>query len=154
MPVSAVWITVALFFILVAVAVPALLQLRRTLAVAQSTLESTGRRADAALEELTRTLEKLDRAATELELGTQKAANLFRALGDLADSVVAVKSSVASVATIGGALFPVLRAAVRAFLGGGEKRARKKKEKAEAEPLPPTKTGDASPHPEPMEVQT
>ena len=116
MPQTAIWIVVGLFAILVAAAVATLLQLRTTLATANRTMDSTGRRVDQALDELTTTLDRVNRAAGELERGTQRVAALFEVLGGLGESLVKIRSSIGSVLTIGAAVGPMLVAAVRALL--------------------------------------
>jgi uncharacterized protein YoxC len=120
MPQAAVWIAVGLVAVLVAVAVPTLLQLRRTLRVAERTLDSTGKKLDGALDELTGTLDRLNRAAEQLERGTHRVASLFEVLGDIGDAVVKVKSSLGVMVTVGAALGPMLLAAIRGAFGRGE----------------------------------
>ena len=113
----AAWIVVGLLAVLVGVAVPVLLQLRRTLATAEKTIESTGKRLDVALGELTETLGRVNKAAGELERGTQKLVPVFDALHDIVGGINKVKSSLLTVAAIGASLGPMMVAGVRGLLG-------------------------------------
>ena len=114
---TAAWVLVGLFAVLVAVTVPVLLQLRKTLLAAEKTVETTGQRLDAALNELTTTLTKVNRAAEELERGTQKIAPLFDALHGIADGFVKVRSSLTTVAAVGASIGPMMVAGLRGLLG-------------------------------------
>lgn len=113
MPQAAVWVVVALLAILVAAAVPALLQLRRTLATAERTIAATGSRVDAALLELSETLGRVNRAAEVLERAAQDLGSFFDTLRGVRDSVAKVKSSLTSVAAIGASIGPMIYAALR-----------------------------------------
>ena len=113
----ATWTAVALLAVLVAVAVPVLLQLRRTLVTAEKTLDSTGKRLDVALTELTETLGRVNKAAAELERGTQKLVPVFDALHGIVDGFQKVKSSLFTVAAVGASLGPMVVAGVRGLLG-------------------------------------
>ena len=95
---TAAWVLVALFAVLVGVTVPVLLQLRKTLQAAEKTVETTGERLDAALKELTTTLTKVNRAAEELERGTQKIIPVFDAVHGIAEGFAKVRSSLTAVA--------------------------------------------------------
>jgi len=110
---TAAWVLVALFAVLVAVTVPVLLQLRKTLQAAEKTVETTGQRLDAALGELTVTLTKVNRAAEELERGTQKIAPVFDALHGLAEGFSKVRSSLTAVAAVGASIGPMMVAGIR-----------------------------------------
>jgi uncharacterized protein YoxC len=110
---TAAWVLVGLFAVLVAVTVPVLLQLRKTLQAAEKTVESTGQRLDAALNELTVTLTKVNRAAEELERGTQKIAPLFDAVHGLADGFTKVRASLTAVAAVGASIGPMMVAGIR-----------------------------------------
>lgn len=118
MPQATVWILVALAAILVGVAVPVLLQLRRTLQVVEETLVSTGRRVDETLGQLSVTLERVNRASAELENGVHRLSSLLEALGGLGDTLGKMRASVGSVASIGASIGSVLVGAVRAAFGG------------------------------------
>lgn len=111
------WVLVGLLAILVAVAVPVLLQLRRTLQTAERTIESTGQRLDVVLSELSETLGRVNRAATELERGTQKILPVFDALHGITDGIQKVKSSLLTVAAIGASIGPMMVAGMRGLFG-------------------------------------
>jgi uncharacterized protein YoxC len=123
MPPIAVWILVALAAILVGVAVPVLLQLRRTLQAAEQTLLTTGRRVEETLVQLGVTLERVNRASAELEKGVVRVSSLLEALGGVGDALGKVRASVGSMASIGASLGSVLVGALRAAFAGGGRRA-------------------------------
>ncbi len=116
---AAAWILVALAAGLVGAAVPALLQLRKTLRTAEATLESTGRRVDQALDRLTTTLERVDRATDELERGVHRASSLWEALAGIGDAIGRVRSSAGTLASIGASLGTVLGGVILAAFGRG-----------------------------------
>jgi uncharacterized protein YoxC len=109
----AVWVLVALAAVLVGAAVPALLQLRRTLKAAELTLESTGRRVNETLDSVKIAMERVNRAADGLEQGVARVSSLLEALGGIGDALVKVKSSIGTVASVGS----VVGSAVMAALG-------------------------------------
>ena len=110
---TAAWVLVALFAVLVGVTVPVLLQLRKTLQAAEKTVETTGQRLDAALNELTVTLTKVNRAAEELERGTQKIVPLFDAVHGVAEGFAKVRASLTAVAAVGASIGPMMVAGIR-----------------------------------------
>ena len=110
---AAVWVLVALAAIFVGAAIPALLQLRRTLKAAEETLESTGRRVNETLDRLAITLDRVERTAVDLERGVHRSTSLFEALGGIGDTLQKVRSSVLAVASIGS----VVGSAVLSVLG-------------------------------------
>jgi uncharacterized protein YoxC len=111
------WIAVALFAVLVGVAVPVLLQLRRTLTAADKTLEVAERRLDASLRELTTTLTHINRSAEELEKVTKSVGGIFRTLERVGSPLQRLKNSLRTVSVIPAAIGPMLVAAVRGALG-------------------------------------
>lgn len=121
MPPAALWILVALAAILVGAVVLVLLQLRHTLRVAEATFESTGRRLDEALTQLTVTLERVNRASAELETGVKRVSSLLDALGGVGDMLGKVRGSLGTMATIGASLGSVFVGAVRAAFGGRDR---------------------------------
>ena len=123
----AAWILVALAIILVAAIVPVLLQLRRTLEAAEETLESTGRRANEALEGLTATLERVNRAVDTLEQGVGRVSSLLEVLGGIGETLSRVKSSVGTVASLGS----IVGGAVMAAMGLRSRAANRQPEPAE-----------------------
>jgi uncharacterized protein YoxC len=98
---AAGWVLVALVGVLVVSAVPVLLQLRKTLKAAEDTLESTGRHLNDTLNQLSITLERVNRAADELEGGVKRVSSLLTALAGIGDALVKVRSTVGTVASIG-----------------------------------------------------
>jgi uncharacterized protein YoxC len=131
----AAWVLVALAAVLVAAAVPVLLQLRRTLKMAEQTLDVTGRRLNEVLGEVTTTLVRVNNAADEMERGLTRVSSLFEALGGIGDALVKVRSSIGAVASLGS----ILGGAVLAALG---LKARHRAEEA-ARPEPVTQEVDA-----------
>ena len=111
------WIAVVLFAVLVAVAIPVLLQLRRTLKTADNTFEVAERRLDASLRELTTTLTHINRSAEQLEKLTRSVGGTFRVLEKTGSPLQRLKSSVRTVSAIPSAIGPMLVAAVRGALG-------------------------------------
>jgi uncharacterized protein YoxC len=98
---AAGWVLVALVAVLVGAAIPVLLQLRKTLKTAETTLETTGRHANEALNQLSLTLERVNGAADELDRGVKKVSSLLVALGGLGDALVSVRSTVGTVMSFG-----------------------------------------------------
>src|SRR5258705_5883655 len=108
---AAAWVLVGLAAILVGAAIPALLQLRKTLKAAQETLESTGRHIDKTLDRLTITLDRVERTAVDLERGVGRVTSLFATLGGIGDALEKVRSSVLAVTSIGSIFGSALLAA-------------------------------------------
>jgi uncharacterized protein YoxC len=108
---AAGWVLVALAAVLVGVAVPVLLQLRKTLERAEDTLESTGRHLNDALDQLSITLERVNRASEELEGGLTRVKSLLTALGGIGDALGKVRSTLGTVASFGSILGGALLAA-------------------------------------------
>jgi uncharacterized protein YoxC len=111
------WIAVVLFAVLVAVAIPVLLQLRKTLKTADNTLEVAERRLDASLKELTTTLTHINRSAEQLEKVTRSVGGIFRVLEKTGSPLQRLKSSLRTVSVLPSAVGPMLVAAVRGALG-------------------------------------
>ena len=111
------WIAVILFGVLVGVAVPVLLQLRRTLTSTDQMLEVAERRLDATLKELTTTFTHINRSAEELEKVTRSLGGIFHVLERTGSPLQRLKTSLRTVSTIGSAVGPMLVAAVRGALG-------------------------------------
>jgi uncharacterized protein YoxC len=104
MTAAAGWVLVALAAVVVGAAVPALLQLRKTLKEAEKTLETTGRHLNEALDQLSVTLERVNRASGELEHGVKRVSSLIAALGGIGDALGKFRSTVGTVASIGSIL--------------------------------------------------
>jgi uncharacterized protein YoxC len=129
---AAIWVLVALVAILVGVAIPAILQLRRTLKVAEETLERSGQQVNQLIDRLTATLERVERTSEELEHGVNRVKSLFEALGGVGDALGKIRSSVLAVSSIGSIVGSALLAAL------GIKKAREAGAEPEAaEPLEP-----------------
>jgi len=107
----AAWVLVALAAVLVGAAVPVLVQLRKTLKVAEETLQSTSLRVNEALDQLTATLERVNRAAEGIEHGLSRVSGLLEALSTAGAALSRVRSSVGSIASIGSAVLGALLAA-------------------------------------------
>ena len=86
--------------------------------VLEQTLESTGRRVDEALSQLTVTLERVDKASAELEHGVQRVSSLLAALGGVGDTLGKVRGSIGTMASLGVSLGSLVMGAVRAAFGG------------------------------------
>lgn len=134
MPQSAVWILVALAAILVGAAVPALVQLRRTLKVAEETLAATSRKADKVFDELSVTLARVNSAAEEVDRGIRRVSPVFDAIGGIGDSLQQVRSTVGVVATFGATIVTALAGVLGAAFG-----------KRRAEPAPAATEEPAGP---------
>jgi len=111
MPNAAAWILVALAAVLVGAVIPVLLQLRRTLKMAERTLDETGRHLNEVLGEVTTTLTRVNKAADEVEHGLTRISSLFEALGGIGDALVKVRSTIGTVASLGSILGGVVLAA-------------------------------------------
>jgi uncharacterized protein YoxC len=101
---AAGWVLVTLAAVLVGVAVPVLLQLRKTLKAAEQTLETTGRHLNDALDQLSITLERVNKASQELERGMNRVSSLLAALGGIGDALGKVRSTLGTVASLGSIL--------------------------------------------------
>ena len=109
---AAGWVLVFVVAVLVAVAVPALLQLRKTLKELEVTLETTGRHVNTALNQLSTTLERVNRATGELERGVGRVSSLLEVLGGLGDALTKVRQTVGTVASLGSILGGAFMAAM------------------------------------------
>jgi ABC-type transporter Mla subunit MlaD len=124
---SAAWVLVALVALFVGTAVPALLQLRKTLRATEDALQSTRRHLNDALDRLTATLDRLNRAADGLEHGVSRFSNVFEAVGGIADALAGVKTAVETVAAFGS----VVGGALAAALGSTSRRSDDRRERTE-----------------------
>jgi len=88
---AAGWVLVALVGVLFGAAIPALLQLRKTLKAAEETLEKTGSHVNEALNQLSITLERVNRAADELEGRMKQASSLLTSLGSVAEGLAKLR---------------------------------------------------------------
>ena len=133
---AAVWVLVALAAVLVGAAIPALLQLRKTLKAAEQTLESTGRHVNEALDQLSITLERVNRAADELERGVARVSSLLAALGGIGDALSRVRKTVGTVASLGSILGGALVAAFGLKSRDSGKEADRQESPVPGEPAP------------------
>lgn len=106
---------VVLLAILVAVAIPALLQLRTTLASAQKFLDTTGPQVERTLAEITTAARRVEHIAGELEQRVEQAKHLLGSLERFTGQVGRIGSSIHTVASVGAAVGPALVAALRSF---------------------------------------
>ena len=139
---AAAWVLVGLVAVLVAAAVPVLLQLRKTLKTAQETLDTTGRHVNGTLDQLTATLERVNRAADGLEQGVVRVSGLLEVLGGIGDGLTKVKSSISSVASLGS----IVGGALIAAFGLKSRRAASERERErEHERAEPRVPGEKAP---------
>ena len=133
---AAGWVLVALVAALVGAAIPALLQLRKTLKTAEDTMETTGRHVNEALDQLAITLERVNRAADELERGVNRVSSLLSALGGIGDALSKVRKTVGTVASLGSILGGALLAAFGLRSYDSDKVAEREESAEQGEPVP------------------
>lgn len=108
-------VALALAGVLVGAAVPALVQLRRTLRTSERFLETTGRRLERTLEEVAGAAGRAGRVAHELEEAATRLRALFDEASALAAAVKSLRGTLESWAAVGSALGPAIAAGIRAF---------------------------------------
>ena len=101
---AAMWVLVGLAAVLVGAAVPVLVQLRRTLKAAETTMETTGKKVNDALEQLTSTLNRVDRAVEAVESRMSGLTTAMNALSGLGDTLGKIRTSVNAVVSFGSVL--------------------------------------------------
>jgi len=136
MTAAAGWVLVALVGVLVTLAIPVLLQLRKTLKTTEETLEVTGRHLNEALDQLSITLERVNRAADEMEGSVKRVSSLLAALGGIGDALVRVRSTVGTVASLGSILGGALLAAFGLRSRDGGREAERPETPVPVEPAP------------------
>ena len=136
MTAAAGWVLVALVAVLVGAAIPVLLQLKKTLKAAEQTMEVTGRHLNEALERLSITLERVNRAAGELENGVNRVSSLLSDLGGIGDALSKVRSTVGTMASLGSILGAALLAAFGLRPRDGGKEADRQESPVPVEPAP------------------
>ncbi len=129
------WVLVALVAVLVGTAVPALLQFYKTLKAAENTLEITGGHVNEALDQLSSTLERVNRAADDLERGANKVSSLLTALGGIGDALSRVRRTVGTVASLGSILGGALLAAFGLRSKDGDKESDRQDSPEPVEPV-------------------
>jgi ABC-type transporter Mla subunit MlaD len=123
---SLVMAAVVLVAVLVGAAVPALLQLRRTLRAAETFLETTGARLNHTLDEASGAAANVQRLAGQLEGSVAELQKLLGAAGSVADSVGELRDGLrgilGGVATIGPAIAGAIHAVASRAAGGRSER--------------------------------
>ena len=107
--------TVVLLAVFVGIAIPVLLQLRRTLAAAEVVLEKTGKRVDEALDEFSETAKRINNLAKELEEGAARVRVLFDVAGDVGKTAAKLRDSIHTATSAANAVGPALVAGIRAL---------------------------------------
>ena len=108
-------VALVLLALLVGAALPALLQLRRTLRSAEEFLHSTGRKLDRVLDEVTEATGRLNRVAGSLEEGSRAFQQVFDSAQKLARALGQAQEALRNVVTVGNALGPAVAAGARAL---------------------------------------
>jgi uncharacterized protein YoxC len=108
-------ITVVLLAVLVGAAVPALLQLRRTLRSAEIVLESTGPKVDRTLEEVSEAAARINRLGKSLERDSEGLQVFTDAAAGLGRSLKQAQASLRIMTTVGAAVGPAIAAGLRAL---------------------------------------
>ncbi len=106
-------LAVVLIALLVGASVPVLIQLHLTLKRAREFMDSTGRRADRALDEVTETSARIGRLAAGLEVGAGDLRVLMESLGTLGRSAREVQETLHVALAAGRAVAPAVVAAAR-----------------------------------------
>ena len=109
-----------LLAILVSAGVPALVQLRRTLRSAQTFLDSTGKRLDRTLDEVTDAAARINRLGKSLEKDAEGLRVFTDAAAGLGRSLKQAQESVRLMTVVGGAVGPALVAGLRALFSPSE----------------------------------
>ena len=108
-------VALALAGVLVGAAVPALVQLRRTLRTSERFLETTGRRLERTLDEVADAAGRIGRVGRELEQAAARMRALFDEANALAGTVKSLRGTLESWSALGSALGPAIAAGIRAF---------------------------------------
>ncbi len=110
-------VAVVLVAVLVGAAVPALLQLRRTLRAMESFLETTGVRLNHALDEASGAAAKIQLVTGHIEDGVAELQHLLGAAGSVAESLGELRESLRGI--LGGiaAIGPAIAGAIHAVAG-------------------------------------
>jgi uncharacterized protein YoxC len=108
-------ITVVLLAVLVGAAVPALLQLRRTLRSAEIVLESTAPKVDRTLEEVSEAAARINRLGKSLERDSEGLQVFTDAAAGLGRSLKQAQASLRIMTTVGAAVGPAIAAGLRAL---------------------------------------
>src|SRR5262245_4304166 len=111
---------IVLLAVAVGAAVPALLQLRKTLRAAELTLESSRPRLARALDEAGAAAETLNRTAAHVERGSAGLERIVESASGVADSMDEAAAKIRSTGAMVGAVVAGLAAGARAMGGGRE----------------------------------
>jgi uncharacterized protein YoxC len=142
---DAITVAVILFAVFVGMTIPVLFQLALTLRSARSVLDSSGKKLDRALDEITTATQRVNRVGAGLEDSVQKVREVVDTVASLGDSVTSLRDSIRTAATIGNAVGPAVAAAVRAFMdrpSNGRPRVKGTDETEEKPETPSRETGD------------
>jgi len=113
------WTVTVLLAVLTGILIPVLLQLWSTLRSARDLMERVGPKLDRTLNEVQEASRSLRGSASQFEQGVTRARALLDAAGDVGVTLKKLNRSLATAATIGGAVGPAVAAAVRAFADDG-----------------------------------
>lgn len=114
---SLVVVAVTLVAVLVGAAVPALLQLRRTLRVAETFLETTGARLNHTLDEASAAAAKIRRTAGHFEGGAAELQKVLGAAGGVVDSVGELREALRGILGVATTIGPALAGAIHTVAG-------------------------------------
>ena len=138
-------IAVILLAVFVGATIPVLIQLTLTLRSARNVLDSSGKKLDHALDEITTATQRVNRVGAGLEESVQKVRDVVDTVSSLGESVTRLRDSISTAATIGNAVGPAVAAALRAFWdrpSNGRPRVKASDETEEKPETPPRETGD------------
>jgi uncharacterized protein YoxC len=112
---------VVLLAVLVGAGVPVLFQLFITLRDARSMIQRIGPKLDGTLTELRETSKRLNRIGSDLEQGSKRAKVLLEVVGDVGESLQALRESMRTAAAVGRALAPAIAGVVSALTAVSER---------------------------------
>jgi hypothetical protein len=127
---SLVVVAVVLVAVLVGAAIPALLQLRRTLRAAETFLETTGAHLNRALDEASEAGAKIRLAAGHIERGAAEFKKLLGVAGSVSDSLGELREALRGILGIASTIGPAISAAIQAVAGRVTAARRERSERA------------------------
>jgi hypothetical protein len=110
-------VAIVLVAVLVGAAVPALLQLRRTLRAAETFLETTGEHLNHALDEVSEAGAKIRLAAGHVEGGAAELQKLLGAAGSVSDSLGELREALRGILGVASTIGPAIAGAIHAVAG-------------------------------------
>jgi hypothetical protein len=116
-------IVLVLLAVLVGAAVPALVQLRRTLRSAELFFEMTGPRLQRTLSDIEEAMSRLNRIGEKVEKGIEPLTPMLETARQVAGTINRARGGLRTLLAMGGALGPAALAGARAFFTAGEPRA-------------------------------